>query len=220
MNTPNINVLGAFELDALTELVNLGVGRAAVSLREMVGEQVHLSVPLLKLVSRMEAAALLRRREGSRLVAVHQIFEGDIAGRMLLIFPEVKSLELVRAVTRGALSLEEIIELEQEALAETGNIILNGCMATIANLLERSLKMSMPEILRGDGPDFFSLPPPPAAGDVVVFLHIEFSIKQREISGYIMMLMDMPSSAALNGLLAAFIARTTGSAVSSPDARH
>jgi chemotaxis protein CheC len=218
VNTPNIDVLGALELDALTELVNLGVGRAAVSLREMVGEQVHLSVPLLKLVSRMEAATLLRGRDDSRLVAVHQIFEGDIAGRVLLIFPEMKSLELVRAVTRGALSLEEVIELEQEALAETGNIILNGCMATIANLLERSLKMSMPEILRGVGPDFFTLPPPPAAGDIVVFLHINFSIKQRDISGYIVMLMDMPSMAALSGLLGAFIARTTGAPPS--DARH
>src|ERR1700733_13023401 len=130
MNAPNTNILDALELDALTELVNLGVGRAAVNLREMVGEQVHLSVPLLKLISRMEAAALLDRREGSKLVAVHQVFEGDIAGRVLLIFPEVKSLELVRAVTGGELSLEEIIELEQEALAEIGNIILNGGRGT------------------------------------------------------------------------------------------
>jgi chemotaxis protein CheC len=210
MNTPNVDMLGALELDALTELVNLGVGRAAMNLREMVGEQVHLSVPLIKLVSRMEAAALLDRPDSSKLVAVHQIFEGDIIGRVLLIFPEVKSLELVRAVTGGELSLEEVIELEQEALAETGNIILNGCMATIANMLERNLKMSMPEILRGHGTDFFILPPPPAAGDVVVFLHIDFSIKQRDINGYIVMLMDMSSMAALNALLAAFIARATG----------
>jgi len=220
MNTSNSTLLSPLELDALTELVNLGVGRAAVNLREMVGEQVHLSVPMLKLVGRMEAATLLDQREGSKLVAVHQIFEGDITGRVLLIFPEVKSLELVRAVTGGELSLEEIIELEQEALAETGNIILNGCMATIANLLDRSLKMSMPEILRGNGPDFFTLPPPPAAGDVVVFLHIDFSIKQRDIDGYIVMLMDMPSIAALNGLLGEFIARTTGATAPPPDARN
>ena len=35
-------------------------------------------------------------------------------------------------------------------LAEIGNIILNGCPATIANLLQRNLKMSLPEILRGE----------------------------------------------------------------------
>ena len=38
-------VLSEFELDALTELVNIGVSRAAGSLRKMVGQQVLLSVP-------------------------------------------------------------------------------------------------------------------------------------------------------------------------------
>ncbi len=74
MNTSNTNILSALELDALTELVNLGVGRAAVNLREMVGEQVHLSVPLVKLSGRMEAAALLDQREGSKLGVVHWHF--------------------------------------------------------------------------------------------------------------------------------------------------
>jgi chemotaxis protein CheC len=219
VNTPASTPLDELELDALTELVNLGVSRAAANLRDMVNDQVHLSVPSIRLVNRVEAVTLIGQREDSKLVAVHQVFEGDITGRVLLIFPETKSLELVRAVIGGDLRLEEIIELEQEALAETGNIILNACMATIANLLERSLKMSLPEILRGDGPEFFELAPPPDAGDVVLFLYIDFSIRQRNISAYIVMLMDMPSLAALRGLLQEFIVRTTGVAASRPDAR-
>ena len=203
-------ILSEIELDALTELVNIGVSRAATSLRDMIGEQVHLSVPNVSLVGRTEAIAILHRREADKLVAVHQVFEGDITGRALLIFPETKSLELVRAVTGGALPLEDIIELEQEALAETGNIILNGCLSTIANMLQRSLKMSLPEVLRGSAPDFFSLTPPPHPGDVVMFLYINFEVKQRDIDGYIAMLMDMPSLAALQLLLREFIERETG----------
>jgi chemotaxis protein CheC len=189
-------------------LVNIGVSRAAFSLREMVGEQVHLSVPSVDLVSRARAIEILG--EAEQLVAVHQVFEGDITGRTLLIFPETKSLELVRAVMGGELSLGDIIELEQEALAETGNILLNGCLATMANMLRRSLKMSLPEILRGKGPEFFSLAPPPEASEVVMFLYINFTIGQRDISGYIAMLMDMPSLAALKELLSEFIERETG----------
>ena len=119
-------LLSELELDALTERVNIGVGRAATSLREMVGEQVFLSVPNIALVSREQAVAILGQRENSQLVGVHQVFEGDITGRALLIFPETKSLELVRALTGGELPLEEIIDLEEEALAQTGNVILNG----------------------------------------------------------------------------------------------
>jgi chemotaxis protein CheC len=215
--SPPNTALDELELDALTELVNIGVSKAALSLREMVNEQVILSVPELRLLSRNEAIAVLTAQEAGRLVAVHQVFEGDINGRVLLIFPETKSLELVRAVTGGELPLEDIIELEQEALAETGNIILNGCLATIANQLQRTLKMSLPEILRGAGPEFFELDPPPVAGDVVMFLYINFAMKKRDIQGYIVMLMDLPSLTALKELLAEYIQRTTGERTPSHD---
>jgi chemotaxis protein CheC len=198
-------VLNELELDALTEMVNIGVNRAAASLREMVGEQVHLSVPKVSLVSREDAIATLGANGVANLVGVHQVFEGDITGRVLLIFPDTKSLELVRAVTGGELPLEDIIELEHEALAEIGNIILNGCLATVANMLQRSLKMSLPEILRGEPARFFNLAPPPDAGEVVMFLYINFALRNRDIRGYIAMLMDMPSLASLKVLLGEFI---------------
>ena len=219
MNDAEPQILDELELDALTELVNVGVSHAAASLREMVGEQVHLSVPNLSLVDRPRAVEILQSRGAAKLVAVHQVFEGDITGRALLVFPETKSLELVRAVIGGELSLEDIIELEQEALAETGNIILNGCLATIANMLERSLKMSLPEVLRGEAPDFFELKPPPVAGNVVMFLYINFAIRQRDIDGYIVMLMDLPSLVTLKVLLDEFIERTTGVATPRSDAQ-
>lgn len=218
--TDNPSPLTEPQHDALTELVGLGVARAAGSLREMIDQQVLLSAPGFAVIGRDSAVDALMARDEAKLVAVHQVFEGDLIGRALLIFPESCSLELVRAVTGGALSLEDIIELEQEALAETGNIILNGCLATIANLLERNLRMSLPEILRGEGRDFLSLAPPPEAGDVVILLHIDFAVRERDISGYIAMIMDMPSLNALPGLLDGFIARAAGAAPPPPDARH
>ena len=103
MTTKPTVMLSELQLDALTELVNIGVSKAANSLRAMVGAQVHLSVPTVALVSRGEAIGILSEREIKNLVAVHQVFEGDITGRALLIFPETKSLELVRAITGGDL---------------------------------------------------------------------------------------------------------------------
>jgi chemotaxis protein CheC len=202
--------LNDLEHDALTELVNLGVSRAASNLSEMVGERVHLSVPSVTMMGRPQAIEILNKSGSSRLVAVHQVFDGDVSGRALVIFPEAKSLELVRAVTNAELSLEDIIELEHEALAETGNIILNSCLATIANQLERTLTISLPDILRGDGYLLFNLPPPPPAGDVVMFIYINFAVHQRDIQGYIAMLMDVSSLTALKGLLARYIERVTG----------
>ena len=207
ISTPSLG-LSDLELDALTELVNLGVSNAALSLREMVREEVVLSVPRVTVVTRAEAIANLGENESRRLVAVQQYFEGDIKGRALLIFPEAKSMELVRAVVGGDLSLEDITELEQEALAETGNILLNGCLATIANNLERSLRISLPEVIYGQGSEFFNAAP--QIGDRVLFIYINFAMRHRDIRGYIAMLLDIPSLIILKELLGDFIDRAAG----------
>lgn len=202
--------LDELERDALTELVNIGVSRAALSLRKMVGGQVLLSVPSVDVVSRKTAAALIGQRESDRLVAVRQDFEGAFAGRALLIFPESNSLELVRAVTGGELNSDEVAEMEQEALAETGNVILNGCLATMANMLQRSLSMSLPEVVRGDGGLLFEIEDVDSTEGLVLFLYINFSVHDRDIRGYIAMLLDLPSLAILAQLLRDFIARVMG----------
>ena len=206
---PVDQVLDEMEHDALVELVNIGVSRAAAGLREMVGEQVHLSVPRLEIMARVEAARVIAAREPSRLVAVHQQFEGDFNGRALLIFPETKSLELVRAVTGGELPLEDIIDLEQEALAETGNVILNACLGTIANLLSRTLRLSLPDVVRGDSAELMAMGPD-ANPEVVMMLYIDFAILSRDLKGYIVFLMDMPGLLALKALLGDFVEKMIG----------
>lgn len=202
--------LEELERDALTELVNIGVSRAASSLRKMVGEQVLLSVPAVEVVTRAGAAVLIRERESGDLVAVRQDFEGVFSGRALLIFPETNSMALVHAVTGGALSPGEAADMENEALAETGNVVLNSCLATMANMLQRPLNMSLPEVLRGDGATLFDLTETNADGGVVLFLYINFAINDRDIRGYIAMLMDLPSLQALKVLINDFIERVAG----------
>jgi chemotaxis protein CheC len=191
--------------------VNIGVSRAATSLRSMVGEQVTLSVPSVEVVSRRAAATLIQERESGNLVAVRQDFAGAFSGRALLIFPESNSLALVRAVTGDELSPEDVLAMETEALSETGNVVLNGCLATMANMLKQPLSMSLPHVIRGDGQLVFELAERPDDKGVVLFLYINFSISGRDIRGYIAMLMDLPSLETLKVLIGEFITRVMGS---------
>lgn len=207
---PESVALAELERDALTEIVNIGVSRAASSLRKMIGEQVFLSVPSIEVVSQHRAARLISEREVSELVAVRQDFSGPFAGRALLIFPETNSLELVRAVTGGELSAQDVLDLEHEALAETGNVILNSCLATMANMLKRSLTMTLPEVLRGSGASLFEVGEESMRGGLVLFLYIDFAVRSRDIRGYIAMIMDLPALATLKELLDEFIIRVVG----------
>jgi chemotaxis protein CheC len=89
--TIDVSMLSEIEQDVIAEIANMGVSRAANSLRQMVGHEVLLSVPAVNVVTREAAARLVERGSSSKLVAVQQSFEGPFSGRALLIFPEVWS---------------------------------------------------------------------------------------------------------------------------------
>jgi chemotaxis protein CheC len=203
-----------FERDALGELSNIAMARAANSLRQMVEHEVLLSVPAVEILSQKAATQLVSKPDNPNLVAVRQDFSGAFSGRALLIFPETNSLELVRAVVGRQLPLEDIVDLEDEALAETGNIILNSWVATIANLLKRALKMSLPVVVRGDSRRMFE--DVEAQKSLILFLHIKFEISKKEIGGYVALLMDIPSIDELRALIADFVTRVTQTTDSDP----
>ena len=205
---PTETTLSELERDAVTELANIGVSRAAASLRKMVGHQVLLSVPSVDILTRKAAGALINERESDNLVAVQQAFSGPFAGRALLIFPETNSLQLIRAIIGTEdMPESEVEELEEEALTETGNVILNGCLGTIANMLRQSLTMSLPTVLRGSGSQLFQSKDELDGEGLVLFLYINFSVRDRDIRGYIAMLMDLPALAAMRVLIGEFIGR-------------
>jgi chemotaxis protein CheC len=161
----------------------------------MVGEEVLLSVPSVDVVSHKSAITLIGERETDDLVAVRQDFMGPFSGCALLIFPRTRSLDLVRAVAGDEVATKELEELEQEALSEIGNIILTCCLSMMANMLKQSFAMSLPQVLRGNGSKLFEISSP-SEDSLVVFLYINFSVHNRDIRGYIAMLMDVPSLAS------------------------
>jgi chemotaxis protein CheC len=206
MTATEIAPLTDLERDALGELANIAMGRAASSLGQMIQLEVRLSVPSVHILTPEAAIEMVAKPGNPNLVAVRQDFSGAFSGRALLIFPEANSLELVRVVVGRQLPLEDIVDLEDEALAETGNIILNSWIATIANLLKHSLRISLPMVLRGDSRQMFK-------GDesqsLVLFLHIRFEISNKEIRGYVALLMDISSLDELRMLIADFIRELT-----------
>jgi chemotaxis protein CheC len=191
------------ERDAVTEIANIAVGRAAASLRQLVGHEVLLEVPSVEILTREAASQVIATPGNRQLVAVCQDFEGALSGRALLIFPESNSLELVRVIVGKDFAIEDIIDLEKEALAETGNIILNCCVATMANILKQNLTMSLPSVVRGTGRDLFN--DARSEESLVLFLYINFEISRKEIRGYLALLLDLPSLAALKTMINQFL---------------
>ena len=194
------------ERDALTELVNIGVSRAASSLRKMIGEEVLLSVPSVEIMPPQEAARLIGERETDGLVAIQQ-YRGSLLGRALLIFPEATSMDLVRAII-GSDASDQIAE-PAGGPGRDRKRDLERLLRDHGEHAQAVLTISLPEVLRG-WPGLFALSPERSAQGLVLFLYINFSMRNRDIRGYIAMLMDLPSLTALKMLIADFIDRIVG----------
>jgi chemotaxis protein CheC len=197
--------LDELELDALTELVNIGVSRAAAGLATMCGEEVVLTVPSVSAVTADEAARMIGDGERDRLVGVEQAYDGDISGRALLVFPEVNSLELVRAVAGAAVRPEDIPSMAPEALLETGNVVLQACLGSLANMLQRHLEISTPSLVEGAARDLLHR----VSAQGVVFIYVNFVLRGRKVRGYIALLMDLVAFTALKRLVGDFVRRET-----------
>lgn len=197
------------EHDALTELVNMGVGRAATQLSRLISEQVSLSVPSVIIVPRQRAVELLPASGTMPLVAVRERFTGRFSGSALLIFPAINSLGIVKAVIGDRTRVEEIDELEPEALTEVGNILLNGCLSVLANSLRQTLDVSLPELLRGDGRLLLLGVDHMQPNGPVLFVQVDFSVQRHRIEGYIVLTMDLPGLQELKVLLREMIDRVS-----------
>lgn len=220
--------LSALENDALIEIFNIGVGQAAASMSALVAEEVRMSVPSISFIGRAEAARLLGSRistdadgrtaahaplaEGAgRICGVSQHYEGAFDTDAILMFPEDKSLEIVRLMVGESVPLEQLTDMEQEAMCEIGNIILNACIGTLANIFQQELRGSLPAYHVGTSDEILGVSA--GAGDsVVLMLHIDFALDKHQIQGYVAFVLDVSALHDLKEQINRYIARAMGQA--------
>ena len=179
--------------DAIAELVNVGVGRAAASLGTMVRERIELSVPKVVTISFEELAFHLGLErelgEDSQLSLVQQPFGGKVGGTASILFPLSSARKLVALLTDGALSSEEL-DLEMEAaLTEVGNILINGVMGTIGNITGMEITFQLPEYLQCTSDE---LEGTFRSRDILLAV-VLIAISGQEIKGHLVLLFDLPS---------------------------
>lgn len=183
--------LDELQRDALGEIFNIGVGRAASSLSQIVNDEVMLSAPCVMVVPHEKAAEILLGTEFRQFSTVSQTFTGPFDAEAMLVFPESNALEIVRLMVGPHMSIQELSEFEQEAMCEVGNIILNACMSSLADLLHISFDSTLPQHRFGDTESIELL-----EGDedhMVVLLQVDMTISQQCIQGHILFLLSVTS---------------------------
>lgn len=180
--------------DTLSELFNIGMGRAAVSLSEMVDAEVELTIPSLQAVDFNAALSILNNLSPGSVNAVEQCFHGKFSGNAFLLFNNESSLALIHSILGEEGWSNELGEMEQEALKEISNIILNTCFGCISDVLECELESSIPDLITGNINDVFDIERMNVGTDpLVLTLSMTFSLPSKEIRGQVSLIMTSES---------------------------
>jgi len=188
------------QMDLLQELINIGVGRAADALSQLVESRIQLCVPEVKMLGSQQAQEIFDARAISEETMVTQSFCGSVDGRLGMLLDKQSAILLTSIL--GEEHADDEISLEQEGiLLEVGNIVLNGVMGSISNAINDQLDYSIPEIARSNSIKMLladNLLDQPTVLLADVRLHVENSA----IEGSIIIVFDVDAiSIALNEII-------------------
>jgi len=187
------------QIDALKELINIGVGKAASVLSEMVRCHIRLQVPFIKILLPAELKSEMEELGRYRVAAVRLGFKGPFSGSAALVFPPDSASKLVAVLTGEESGTHDLDSVRVGTLSEVGNIVINGVMGSISNVLKQSINYSLPNYIEDNIDNLLTLGKhDPNA--TVLLARTRFTIEQLYIEGDIILIFEVGS---FDSLLAA-----------------
>ncbi|HKQ36493.1 MAG TPA: chemotaxis protein CheC [Verrucomicrobiae bacterium] len=183
------------QLDTLRELINIGYGRAAGALCDLVGERVTLDVPNIEIAFLNELTPALARIFKNEVWSVHQVFSGSLKGHALLMVDAQAAEGLTQAVLmKDKIPPGQKMVLMQEALSEIGNIVLQGAMGICGEVLKVQLKFSVPGLrVENIHTMLKSASVDDDAVQYALLIRTRFSIQAKKVTGYLVVILGVTS---------------------------
>lgn len=179
------------QLEAIKELCNIGVGKGAAVLNTMLSCHIKLNVPHVQIISSKDFNNELRSfAKDSNISAVALAFQGLISGSAQLMFPTETASSLV-AVLVGEGDDLDMDALKAGTFCEVGNIVLNGVMGSISNILDLTFDYSVPEYIETRPENFIQKPMIDQQDSHVLLARTRFTIDELDIEGDIALFMQI-----------------------------
>lgn len=181
--------LSPVQIDVLQELINIGVGRAAALLNRMIATHIKLYVPELRILSPEDLQALYLEQSQTPFAAVRLSFSGKFTGTSALVFPPDSASKLVSVIIgEDSLSLD-MDSIRIGTLQEVGNIVLNGVMGSIGNVLNEHIIYSPLDYFEGQFASLVQFDQDETS--TVLLARARFDVEQLSIGGDIIILFHL-----------------------------
>lgn len=144
MGVKNYNELNSLELDTLREVGSVGTGNAATALSQMLGKEVHITLPEVRIMGYNEAIEWIGGPEEITAGVLVKL-SGQLNGIMLSVQP----LEFVNVVLESMLAhrveaYSGLAEMESSALVEVGNIMISTFINALSGLAGMNVNLTVP----------------------------------------------------------------------------
>lgn len=136
----NYSKLSEVQLDALSEVSNIGAGNAATALSQLLNEKIDMTVPKVNVIPIDNILSEIGSEKEVAGVMVRVL--GDTPGNILFVFEQEAAFYIIETLT-GSKS-HELNEMGSSALCEVGNIISSSYMNAISRFTNLVMMPSVP----------------------------------------------------------------------------
>lgn len=190
----------SLKYDILKEIFNIGVGKAADMLSEIVDKKIVLNVPNIEVFDpenqKLDFEKQYCKTLHGTLIVSSISFEEKITGEANLIFPANKMRTFINLCMKqkNECSSDDMhfTDIDFDIIKEVGNIILNSIIGEMGNFLDVNLNYTLPSVSLFNCLDF-KMDIKSRKGIHILMLYITFILDDTEIEGAVIISLTLNS---------------------------
>lgn len=188
-----------FELDALIEIANIGMSRAATQLSLLLDDEILVSIPTARVVEEKDFFSALGLAQQDDAVCAGQHLTGGLEGYSLLLLPLDQSKTLISSLIGHEPLLEgmDMRIFEHEAMTEIANIIISSAITVMADLLKVEIHLGVPTYGQKSVAALFGRVPDDEDDHHVIILDAQLNATHKQVNGSLVLALTVSSMSSM-----------------------
>lgn len=164
----------------------------------MTRQRIVLTAPQVELHTIDQVKNALGEMLKGEVASVHQVFGGPVSGHALLLISKEGADTLTALLVDEKIAAVEGRVARREALAELGNIVLQGSMGVCGNLLQIHVSFSVPSLALESVDDLLnSIIVGQKELQFALLVKTRFELQRSQVSGYLVVILGITSFSML-----------------------
>ncbi len=188
--------LNSEQLDTLTEIMNIAVGKAAASLAGLLQRRIQMHLVDVRMVSKEQIISILSSEIGDIGSAVEQHFKGGLTGTSMMMMSRQHTATLINLLNDHVHETGDAYSATEQAIVtEVGNVVLNAAVGMCSNQTGARVYFQLPKLMlnvqgQSLGQDIISQWQENVQG---IMLKNRLSIGEHDLIVHILIILAMPT---------------------------